>query len=443
MRRRSRATVLISLTAVGVVALAGCGSSGSSSASGAASGSPSVTVSASGDQQPADAKQLQQVADTYAKSHFLPGSVVGVWRPGLAPVEITQGYSNVAKKTPMKVDDTFIIASTTKSFVGTVALQLIGEGKLSLDSKLSEFQPNFPNGANITVKQLLNMTSGIYDYSTDPKVVAQLAKNPGKVWPHEELVAIAAAGKPYFAPGQGWHYSNSNTVLLGLVIEKVTGNKLEQEIATRITTPLGLKHTLLPANAAQNVTTTQGYNLDQDSGTFLASPNVDPSFLWAAGAMISNLPDLKVWAEALGTGKMITPELQAQRTQFQTITLDGVPPFYASMDPGYGLAMERYALPPNDFIGHSGKTSNFNTQMYYQPSTGSVQITLINTDTVAGFGPLYFATIAQSAFPGSFPGVTDPTTASASSAASGSATASAGSASPAASGTSTTTASAS
>ena len=159
--------------------------------------------------------------------------------------------------------------------------------------------------------------------------------------------------------------------------------------------------------------------------------------------MISNLPDLKVWAEALGTGKMITPELQAQRTQFQTITLDGVPPFYASMDPGYGLAMERYALPPNDFIGHSGKTSNFNTQMYYQPSTGSVQITLINTDTVAGFGPLYFATIAQSAFPGSFPGVTDPTTASASSAASSTATASAGSASPAASGTSTTTASAS
>jgi D-alanyl-D-alanine carboxypeptidase len=123
--------------------------------------------------------------------------------------------------------------------------------------------------------------------------------------------------------------------------------------------------------------------------------------------MISNLRDLKVWAAALGTGQMISPDLQAQRTQFQTITLDGVPPFYAAMDPGYGLALERYALPPNEFIGHSGKTSNFNTQMYYQPSTGSIQITLANTDTVAGYGPLFFATVAQAAFPGSFPGVTE------------------------------------
>ena len=435
---RPRTTALVALTAAGVVALAGCSSS-SSSGSGAsgASGSPSVTVSAYGGQQPANATQLQQVVDSYAAAHYLPGSVVGVWRPGQPDAVITQGYSNVANKTPMKSDDTFIIASTTKSFVGTVALQLIGEGKLSLDSKLSEFQPNFPNAANITVEQLLNMTSGIYDYSTDPKVIAQLAENPEKVWPHEELVNIAAANPPYFAPGQGWHYTNTNTVLIGLIIEKVTGNKLEQEIASRITTPLGLKNTFLPATTAENKTTATGYNLDQDNGTFLASPNVDPSFLWAAGAMISNLNDLKVWAKALGTGQMITPQLQAQRTQFQPITLAGTPPFYTAMDPAYGLAMERYQLPPNEFIGHSGKTSNFNTQMYYQPSTGSILITLINTDTVAGYGPLFFATVAQAAIPGSFPGVTDPQ-ASASAAAGSSpaagASGAAASASPAASG---------
>lgn len=406
MPHPARVPAVIALTVAGAIALAGCGSSGSSSTSD--STAASATSSAAGSQAPADTAQLQQVVDDYAADHFLPGSVVGVWRPGQDDAVITQGYANVEAKTPMKADDTFIIASVTKSFVGTVALQLIGEGKLSLDSKLSEFQPDFPNGQNITVEQLLNMTSGIYDYSTDPAVVQQLAENPAKVWPHEELVSLAAAGTPYFPPGQGWHYSNSNTVLLGLIIEQVTGNPLEQEIATRITTPLGLANTLLPADAAQNVTTATGYNLDEDNGTFLASPNVDPSFLWAAGAMISNLQDLKVWAEALGTGKMITPELQEQRTQFQTITLDGVPPFYAAMDPGYGLALERYALEPDEFIGHSGKTSNFNTQMYYQPSSGSVQITLTNTDTVAGFGPLFFATVAQSAFPGSFAGVTDP-----------------------------------
>lgn len=399
---RVRLTVL-SLTVLGAVALAGCNSSESSDP--APSPSPSASVTAVAGQQPADAAELQKVVDTFAKDHFLPGSVVGVWRPGEQPMVLTQGYSNVADKTPMKPEDTFIIASVTKSFVGTVALQLVEEGTLSLDSKLSEFQPDFPNGENITVEQLLNMTSGIYDYSTDPKVIGKLAKNPERVWPRKRLVAIAAANPPYFAPGQGWHYTNSNTVLLGLIIEKVTGNKLEQEITTRITEPLGLKNTFLPADGAQNKTTATGYNLDEDNGTFLESPNVDPSFLWAAGAMISNLEDLKIWAEALGTGTMITPDLQAQRTQFQTITLDGVPPFYADMDPGYGLAMERYQLPPNEFIGHSGKTSNFNAQMYYQPLTGSVQITLANTDTVAGYGPLYFATVATAAFPGSFPGV--------------------------------------
>lgn len=394
--------------AFAAVALAGCGSSTTEATqSPSPSPSPSASVSAFAGQQPADAAQLQEVVDTYGKEHFLPGSVVGVWRPGQPDAVITSGYSNVADKTPMKADDTFIIASDTKSFVGTVALQLVEEGKLSLDSKLSEFLPDFPNAENITVEQLLNMTSGIYDYSTDPKVVAKLGKNPAKVWPHERLVAIAGKNPPYFAPGTGWHYSNSNTVIIGLIIEKVTGNPLEKEIATRITEPLGLKNTFLPADASQNKTTATGYNLDEDNGTFLESPNVDPSFLWAAGAMISNLPDLKIWAEALGTGKMITPELQAQRTQFQTITLDGVPPFYAAMDPGYGLAMERYQLPPNEFIGHSGKTSNFNTQMYYQPSTGSVLITLANTDTVAGYGPLFFATVAQSAIPGSFPGVVE------------------------------------
>ncbi len=396
----SRTTTLV---AVGALFLAGCGSSTEASPSPAPSGS----VSAFDGQQPADAAELQTVVDDFGKEHFLPGSVVGVWRPGQPDAVITSGYSNVADKTPMKADDTFIIASTTKSFVGTVVLQLVAEGKISLDSTLSEFQPDFPNGENITVEQMLNMTSGIYDYSTDPKVMAKLSKNPTRVWSHKRQVAIMANNPPYFAPGQGWHYSNSNTVLLGLMIEKVTGNRLEQEIATRITEPLGLRNTFLPADASQNTTTATGYNLDEDNGTFIESPNVDPSFLWAAGAMISNLQDLKVWAQALGTGTMITPELQTQRTQFQTITLEGVPPFYAAMDPGYGLAMERYALPPNEFIGHSGKTSNFNTQMYYQPSTGSVQITLANTDTVAGYGPLFFATVAQSAFPGSFPGVSE------------------------------------
>ena len=357
--------------------------------------------------------QLQQVVDAYAAKYFLPGSVVGLWRPGEEDVVITQGFSDIANKKPMTADDTFIIASVTKSFVGTVAFQLIAEGKLSLDSKLSEFQPNFPNGENITVEQLLHMTSGIYDYSADPVVNKCLGYHPNQlpdlVWSTEDLISIASTNKPYFAPGEGLHYSNSNTVILGVIIEKVTGSTLEEQIACRITEPLGLKNTYLPASAEENRPTAVGYYVDKDTGESDVGPNVNPSFLWAAGAMISNLSDLKVWAKALGTGQLITPALQQeQRKQFYPLKLDGAPKFFDDMNPGYGLALERYQTEPNEFIGHSGKTTNFNAQMFYQPSTGSVLITLTNTATVAGFGPLFFATVAQAAIPGSFPNVIAP-----------------------------------
>ena len=140
----------------------------------------------------------------------------------------------------------FRIGSITKTFTGTVILQLVDEGKLRLDDPIAKYQPEVPNGANITIRQLLQMTSGLFNYTDDPAWNQALDANRQRVWSPQELVAIALAHPPYFAPGTDFHYSNTNTVLLGLIIEQITGNNVADEFARRIFTPLGMRETVMP-----------------------------------------------------------------------------------------------------------------------------------------------------------------------------------------------------
>lgn len=343
------------------------------------------------------------IAD-FMKEHHFPGVVVGAWVPGKGTYMIAMGKSDLKTGKSMRIDDKFGIGSDTKSFVGTVALQLVDEGKLALDDKLSEYNSTVPNGENITVRQLLDMTSGLYNYTDDTDLLTTVAADPLGNWAPEELVKAAVSREPYFPPGEGWYYSNTNTVLVGLIIEKITGNKLEAEIQKRIIDRLGLKNTYFPEEPGMTAPYALGYNCDPEGKEFAEAAEVDPSFLWAAGAMVSNLQDLKVWAEALGTGKLISQSMQEERLRFHDMVMPGVPDFFFAMDPGYGLAMEKYDNT-NEFIGHSGRTNAYNTQMYYRPGDKAVLITLVNTDTVLGDGPLFFATISKVVFPGSFPKV--------------------------------------
>lgn len=400
---------MATLLAVGALGLAGC--SASDSASGETSGTPSSAAAssptaASGSASPSGtaitAAELSPKIKEFAKKYYLPGAVLGYWEPGKDPVLVAEGKSNLKSKAPMTPQDTFGIGSVTKSFVGTVALQLVDEGKLSLEDPISKYLPDFPNGENITIRQLLAMTSGIADYSADKKVYKKLSENPSAVFKRQELVDAAARLKPYFEPGKGLHYANSNTVLLALIIEKVTGNKVESEVTTRVIEPLGLKNTYFPVDAAANRPTTTGYQLDPQTGKFIEPPPLDPSYLWASGAMVSNVEDLGTWVRALNSGQLLSPQMQAERMKFEPLSVAGAPEFYTQMYPGYGLAVERYGND-NEFVGHSGRTSQYNAQMFYHPQTDSVLVTLSNTDTVAGYGPLFFATMARDLYPGSFP----------------------------------------
>jgi len=341
---------------------------------------------------------LNKAISDFMNDHHFPGAVVGAWVPGKGEYVVAKGKSNLETDTAMKIECKFGIGSVTKSFVGTVALQLVDEGKLELDDSLNKYISNVPNAENITIRQLLNMTSGLFDYLTDENFMDTLESDPLKKWTPEELVAIGVSHEPYFPSGEGWHYSNTNTILVGMIIELITGNKLAEEIQERISDELGLKNTLLPDSPYVAPPYAHGYMYDE--GAYIDTSELDPSFAWAAGAMVSNLEDLKIWAEALATGKLISASMQKERLVFFDVFLPGVPDFYYKMDPKYGLAIEQY---DNSFVGHSGKALGFNAQMYYLPSENAILITLLNTDTTAGDGPLFFATLSKLIFPGSFP----------------------------------------
>ncbi|MGZ4662194.1 MAG: serine hydrolase domain-containing protein, partial [Arthrobacter sp.] len=151
----------------------------------------------------------------------------------------TYGVRTLGGTDPVTVADHVRIGSVTKTWTTTVILQLVQEGKLKLSEPVAKYRPDVPNGANITIEQLLNMRSGLYNYTEALDVNQALDTDPRKTWTTDELLAIAFKNPPYFAPGQGFHYSNTNTVLLGLIAEALEGKPLAASFRSRLFIPLG------------------------------------------------------------------------------------------------------------------------------------------------------------------------------------------------------------
>jgi D-alanyl-D-alanine carboxypeptidase len=187
---------------------------------------------------PADPAALQKQLDGVVEAGA-PG-VVGLVRTGERTWQGASGLGELRAKRPARAGDRFRIGSVTKSFVATVVLQLVGEGRLRQDDHLERWLPGLvPGGEQITARQLLNHTSGLYNYTDD------LPEPPRRFQPRE-LVAIATGHKPLFAPGTQFSYSNTNYILAGLLVERVTGQRLADQLHQRILQPLGLGDTELP-----------------------------------------------------------------------------------------------------------------------------------------------------------------------------------------------------
>jgi D-alanyl-D-alanine carboxypeptidase len=288
------------------------------------------------------------VADGY------PG-VVGLVRDGADTQYAHAGVGDITTKVPADPKARFRIGSNSKAFTSAVLLQLEAEGKLSLDDTVDRWLPgavhaNGYEGASITVRQLLNHTSGLPDYLKDTGVTTgyYLNTNPRQEWAPQKLVDIALAlHAPQSAPGEKWGYSNTNYLLAGMVVKAVTGSDVSTEIQHRVIEPLGLADTAFPTDDP----TIPGNHLSgYDRGVPLVTRDVTTSnvqLLGSAGAIVSTLDDLAAFGRALLDGTLLEP---AQLKELKTTV-----PVAENSSVGYGLGIEHEQLDCGTWVwGHNG-----------------------------------------------------------------------------------------
>jgi len=335
----------------------------------------SLTTAAPAAAEPSLEATLLPVVTGQMAKMGIPGVIVSVQTPDRGTWQAALGVSDIATGAPMDVADHVRIGSITKSLTATVILQLAQEGRLRLDDPLAPYFPGVQTN-RATIRQALQLTSGIADYTTDAFLNA-IADAPQRVWSPAELVGLVADEPPMFPAGKGWYYSNTNFVMLGIVAEQVTGRPLRQLIADRIFGPLNMTGCSFP-DAADNTIpapSSHGYML----GTRWDRPPTPPAPLpalvdvtdfnpsWAAGAgqAICTAADLVVWARAMATGELLDPEMQAQRLTY-----------YPTGDPHarYGLGI----VDINGLVGHNGVISGFMSQTARRESDGTVIVVLSN-----------------------------------------------------------------
>jgi D-alanyl-D-alanine carboxypeptidase len=263
---------------------------------------------------------IEQIVQGQMAAGNVPGTAVGVWVPQRGAFVRAYGRSDLRTSAPFLLTDHVRMASITKTFTATEILRLVDRKLLSLDSdRLNQFVPGVPYADQITVRQLLNMTAGVFDYTTDPAFTAQFDANPLMSFTPQDFLAIInkPGNNPAFAPGTPGksQYSDSNYFLLGLIIEKVTHQPLEMVLDEDVVERARLDHTSYPTTPTIPRPLARGY-VPIGSGLRDVTA-VNPGVAGGAGAMISTLPDLRVWAHVLATGTLLSPETQRQRLQFR------------------------------------------------------------------------------------------------------------------------------
>ncbi len=315
---------------------------------------------------------LQQAADKLV-TDGVPGVII-MTRRGQLVSHVVAGLADKATGQPVRPVDRVHIGSLTKTFIATVVLQLAAEGRLSLNDSVQKWLPGVITGpgyhpAQITIRQLLQHTSGLRDYLSDPRFTNPRDPRPlERTWRPQQLVDIALRLGP---PLHGWHYSNTGYILLGMIIQKVTGHSPITEIHRRILVPLGLHGTSFPLTSKQIPPPyAHGY-----FGPIDVTNLVNPSVAWSAGAMISTVDDVAHFYRALLTGRLLPPA--QQRELLTTIPVHDTGELFAEH---YGLGIYRVHLPCGTAWGHDGGyPGGFKTYAYTSPD-GSRQAVMVYND---------------------------------------------------------------
>jgi D-alanyl-D-alanine carboxypeptidase len=296
----------------------------------------------------------------------VPGVLIAVWDANGASYIHGVGAADLATKTPLGPTDHFRIGSNTKTFVISVLLQLVDEGKLGLDDPLSKFALGItiPNAPNITVRELCEMRSGLFEAYNTPEINA-MNITPKTVFDMRTVVRWAVQQKPYFKPGTRYNYSNTNYLLLGLIIESITHRDIGDEIRSRLLERFHLTHTSYPTTQAMPEPWSHGYGLNARRGWDDISNTIPVSLMGPAGEMISTMADMKRWVKLYVTGKANGPATQRAR-------LDCLPTGTGNVSFGLGIGCSA------GWYGYTGGLPGYNTAAYYLPSEKVTIIAWVN-----------------------------------------------------------------
>jgi D-alanyl-D-alanine carboxypeptidase len=345
----------------------------------------------------ASLQKMEAAVDKIMRVTGAPGVVVGVWTPD-ASWTLAKGKADLETGRAMSTGYSVAVGTNTNTFVGTVVLQLVEEKRLRLNDPLSKYQPQVPNGNNITIRQLLHHASGLFDYTQDKGFQEAYADNPKKDWTPRELVNIAIKHSPYFSPGKGWRYSNTDYILLGMIVEKVTNNSLRNEINSRIADKLDLKNTYLAyVTMVEGPDNERAHGYENLEGNRRLWDTVDysPSCFWAAGAMASDLDDMRVYAEALATGELLTPAMQKER-----LTWEDTGATIGYLRAYYGMGITRLG----NFLGHYGDSRGYSSASYYLPDKNATFFACITKfPNDKGSADLVLQDVAKVLYPEEFP----------------------------------------
>jgi D-alanyl-D-alanine carboxypeptidase len=304
-----------------------------------------------------------------------PGVVLGLWVPGQGSYVTAGGVSDTATNEPMRADMVMPIGSITKSYTATVVLQLVDEGQLTLDDTLDRWYPEIPEASAISVRMLLNMSSGVADYANTN--ISLFCSDPTRNWQPEELIALGVSTPRAFdPPGSAYNYSTTNTVLLGRIIEKVTDRSYEDNLRVRLFEPLGLHDTTLeatlPAPYAHGYSSCAEGPAPQDTSTW------SRSWGWAGGGLYSTLADLHTFASAIGRGTTLSHDTFVAR-------LTQLAPTDAAVH--YGLGVNIASFPDGSIVFHTGQVFGYEALFAYFPGSGATLAFMVNGDGIATGGP--------------------------------------------------------
>lgn len=332
-------------------------------------------------------RALQRIVDGGA-----PGATAVIQGPN-GTERFAAGYADLRRSVPLSPRDRGRIGSVTKSFTATVVLQLVAAGKVGLDDTVEQWLPGMvPNGGQISVRELLNMSSGLPDYCGVPPD-SQLCTPPPseftRSWTPTELVAIGVSAPPNFPPGQGWSYTNTGFQLLGMIVEQASGKSLAANYQSRIIGPLGLHATSFPSTSVLPGRFSHGYEPKQGSTWPEDVTATSPTIAGAAGGIVSTPGDMARFMRALRAGKLLPPGVMRQMERPTPLSLAGPTAFEGGGVGSYGLGLVHYTWSASCGVwGHTGDFPGFHTIALSTADGTRGAAMYVNADALAAPGAL-------------------------------------------------------